>query len=231
MTYHRPLFDDYPGGTYSPVNSPEGIFDKPLLYPIAGAMGKDFAAALIEWTSSNRDRFAIGGDGVHRRDVELPDADGVELVDELGRRVLELYPEALEACKVEPFEVAWLERHLIGYLQGDRFGWHTDHFQSSLSLREETKAITFLYYAHRDPRGFTGGGLEFFDGSVLEPDNDLLAFFNPYQRHRVLPVKVHGDAWLDGRWSVAGWAHRPERGELPTWDQEPGHAEPLYDFR
>lgn len=225
MTFTRPIFP-FGDGQYSPVNTPEGEYPTPLFLKMPNAMGKDFARDYIEWTANNRHAFARGGDREHRRDVEVVGLDACgRSGDELHRMLLMRYEEAFAACKVEPFSSVWCEMNGIGYLDGDRFNWHTDHFQSSVNLRRETKGITFLYYAHQEPRQFTGGGLEFADGTIIEPDNDLLLWINPYQRHRVLDVvlKEGADPWRGGRWTLGGWLHRTETGmPWPTWHHDPG---------
>lgn len=225
MTYKRPIFSQG-DGHYSTVNTPEGVYPTPLFHAMPNAMGKEFARDFIEWTAAGRDAFVRGGDGEHRRDVELAELSSLDRFgDELHRELLRCYEEAFEACEIEPFSSVWCEMNAVGYLDGDRFRWHTDHFQSSVSLRQETKALTFIYYAHEDPRPFKGGGLEFADGTIIEPDNDLLLWINPYQRHRVLDVELEegADPWRGGRWTLAGWLHRTEAGmPWPTWHQEPG---------
>ena len=225
MTYTRPIFP-HGDGHYSPVNTPEGEYPTPLYHAMPNAMGKDFAHDFIEWTAENRSRFVRGGDREHRRDVEVVGVESCgRFGEELHRQLLLRYHDALEDCHVDPFSVTWCEMNAIGYLDGDRFNWHTDHFQSSVNLRHETKAITFLYYAHQEPLPFEGGGLEFADGTVIAPENDLLLWINPYQRHRVLEVAIGEDAdpWRGGRWTLAGWLHKTETGlELPKWHKEPG---------
>lgn len=223
--FERPFFS-YGGGVYSSVNTPEGVYPTPLYRAIPHAMSPAFALDFVDWTYTNRHFFTAGGDRVHRRDQEIVGLPSCgRFGEELHKTLLQLYEEAIEPCGVEPFTATWCEMNCVGFLHGDRFGWHTDHFQSSVNLRRETKAITFIYYAHTEPRAFTGGGLEFADGTIIEPDNDLLLFMNPYQRHRVLPVEIPAgaDPWRGGRWTLSGWLHRPAAGlPVPTWPQEPG---------
>ena len=225
MTYERP-FHVFGGGRYSPVNTPEGKYPDPLFLAMPNAMGKDFAHDFIEWTAQERDKFVRGGDRYARRDYEVVGLDACGIFgEELHRKLLLTYEDAIEACQVEPFWAVWCEMNGIGYLDGDRFDWHTDHFQSSVNLRQESKAITFLYYAQQEPRQFTGGGLEFADGTIIEPENDLLLWINPYQRHRVIEVALNegADPWRGGRWTMGGWLHRTETGmPMPTWHTRPG---------
>ena len=223
--FARPFFP-YGGGVYSSVNTPEGVYPTPLYRAIPNAMGKKFARDFIGWTYDNRWAFTAGGDREHRRDQEIVGLPACgRFGEELHQALLQRYEDAVEACGVEPFAATWCEMNGVGFLHGDCFGWHTDHFQSSVNLRRETKALSFIYYAHQEPRPFTGGGLEFADGTIIEPDNDLLLFMNPYQRHRVQPValKPGADTWRGGRWTLSGWLHRPAAGlPVPTWPQEPG---------
>ena len=223
--YKRPFFS-HGDGHYSPVNTDEDVYPKALYHAVPDAMGAGFARDFINWTAHLERGFSRGGDGEHRRDVE---AAGLEACGPYGRELEAVvrgrYHEALEPCGIEPFEATWCEMNAVGFLEGDRFRWHTDHFQSSVNLRRETKGITFIYYAHQEPRPFSGGGLEFADGTLIEPDNDLLLFINPYQRHQVHRVRLFdgADPWRGGRWTLSGWLHRPE-SEVPdpTWHMEAG---------
>lgn len=210
-----------------PISTPPGTYPDALYHRQPNAMGAGFARDFIEWTAANSEHFVQGGDGANRRDVEYVGPDD-PFLDPFRELLLDSYRGALDACHVPEFDVDWTELNVIGFLNFDRFGWHTDQFQSSLNLREETKALTFIYYAHTQPREFDGGGLRFEDGTIIEPDNDLLLWIHPDQPHQVDTVYARGaDVWRCGRWTISGWLHRPERGELPTWDLEPGAPRPV----
>lgn len=216
---------------YSPVVTPEGVYTEAIYLRERNAMGEDYTDDIKAWVRANWHQFREGGDGHYRNDAEVDTwAEKCPLAASLCARILNGKKAASEACGIPDFQVDWIEMNAVGFLHGDKFGWHTDQFQSSLMHREETRALTFLYYFREEPARFTGGELEFFDGTLIEPENDLLLWIDPYQRHQVREVNCPESRQghpLSARWSIAGWLHRPTTGVLPDWDQDPEHAAPI----
>ncbi len=214
---------------YSPINTPEGIYTEPLYYRAAG-MGEDYTRTIRAWLLQQWRLGAVvrGGDGEGRRDYEICGIDKKcpDLMRMLYAKLLADLPAALEACHIEPFTVDWFETNAILFHNGDRFRWHTDHFQSSLCWREETKRITFNYYL-TDSERFSGGELEFFNGLLKEPHEDTVLWFDPYQRHQVREVRCDDPDPMAGRWAISGWVHCPPTGTMPAWGNDPGHRAPV----
>lgn len=77
--------------------------------------------------------------------------------------------------------------------------------------RPETKSrrISFVYYAHAEPRLFDGGELVLHDPAgrmtVLDPEGDSLVVFPSNVLHEVRPVRLRSDAAEDGRVTLNGW--------------------------
>ncbi len=79
------------------------------------------------------------------------------------------------------------------------------------------RVISYVYYFHRSPKAFTGGGLRLFDASVesaryaqdaftrIEPVGNSLVFFPSNTAHEVERVTVESGAMADGRFSLNGW--------------------------
>ena len=79
------------------------------------------------------------------------------------------------------------------------------------------RALTMVYYFHRQPRGFRGGELALYPFSpeaplLLEPADNRLLAFPSFARHEVRAISCPGDAWEDARFAINCWFWRP-RGD------------------
>ena len=86
--------------------------------------------------------------------------------------------------------------------------------------RSGSRLVSFVYYFHREPKGFAGGELLLYDTCVatndysakafsrIEPVNNSLVFFPSGYYHEVLPVRAESDAFENARFTVNGWLHR-----------------------
>jgi SM-20-related protein len=110
-----------------------------------------------------------------------------------------------------------IECSLQVYRDGDFFKAHRDDGSGDYARR----AMTFVYYAHREPASFTGGALRLFDRAMnltsgddlasvhyrdVTPANDTVVFFAPQTLHEVLPVRATADTAM--RNAVNGWLLR-----------------------
>lgn len=162
--------------------------------------------AMGDWLFHNKDRLVRGG-GHTRFNWEVLDFDRVtpELFAPLAAAIVERADaDTLDALRVDPFDLGAVEAHLTLYHHGCWFGWHDDQHAEREADRQ-TRAVTFAYYLHAQPRMFDGGQLQYLDGTALEPDNNTLVLSNPYQRHRVTQVACWSREALHGRWAISGW--------------------------
>lgn len=204
----------------SALNTEEGSYSEPIFWPVHNAMGERYSKGLLDWCVDNWGKFTLGGDGDKRRNYELPVVlDHCPMIPELYERIGTLLTAACDACKIDRFVPHWTEGHAMVFHDGQRFGWHSDHYKSSDLHEEETRTITFLYYMQQTPRLFTGGELEFFDGSMIDHADDMLLFIDPWQRHQVREVACKLSNPRDGRWAISGWVHRHPTGVVPDWKE------------
>jgi Rps23 Pro-64 3,4-dihydroxylase Tpa1-like proline 4-hydroxylase len=98
------------------------------------------------------------------------------------------------------------------YGQKDHYRWHYDYIPNDTS-----RVITMIYYAHSNPKAFTGGELCLTNGLLwgdelsgeterteIEPKNNRLVLFDSRFLHAVLPA--HAPEEFDkGRFSVNVW--------------------------
>jgi hypothetical protein len=187
-------------------------FRTPLLHVVDDVMPEDWLAEFGQWLHAHRDRFARGGDdaGENRHNWELFQLDKYcpELAAPLRARVVELYPAALPACSVPEFELQAVDQTATLHHHGSHFTWHDDGLSPELQF-VATRRLAYALYLHTEPRRFSGGELEFLDGTAVEPKLNRLALFHPLQKHRVRKVECWSAAAIDGRWAVIGWLHGP----------------------
>ena len=98
-------------------------------------------------------------------------------------------------------------------------GFYLPHRDTG-SGRSGSRLVSFVYYFHREPKGFAGGELLLYDTclatddyratafSRIEPVNNSLVFFPSDYYHEVLPVRAESDAFENARFTVNGWLHR-----------------------
>lgn len=106
------------------------------------------------------------------------------------------------------------------YGEKDHYHWHYDHIP-----HDTTRLITLIYYAHAQPKAFTGGELCLTDGLLwgkelmgektrvaIEPRNNRLVLFDSRSLHTVMPTQAPKD-FAQGRFSVNVWIGRYQEGE------------------
>lgn len=105
------------------------------------------------------------------------------------------------------------------YGDGSKFGVHIDNINRVAKLR----MLSCVYYFAVTPRRFSGGELRLYplptlpagqsDGSPafveIVPETDTMVVFLSWLRHEVRPVSVPSHAWIDSRFTINCWLHRP----------------------
>jgi SM-20-related protein len=163
----------------------------------------------------------LGGDqeGRHdehfRRSSVLYDVAGAyPLVSE---RVMQCLPYVVDRLELVPFDVREIELQITASNDGEWFKAHRDSGHGTVATRE----LTFVYYCHREPRGFSGGELRVFgmleDGDdpaardraqTIMPQQNSVAFFPSNVLHEVMPVSCPSRRFADSRLTYNGWLHR-----------------------
>jgi len=209
--------DEIPTETTEQPHSPIVIFDEFLV--------AEEWRALLDFTLGNMAGFTttqvIGADGTSRQDTQYRRS---RVLFELGyfhdlfsQRLLTFLPHVLSRIGWQPFPVTQMEIQLTGTNNGEFFRMHTDNDSSHVSGR----ALTFVYFFHREPLAFSGGELCIYDtirnnGSaaqagprrILYPSQNQVVFFDSACLHEVLPVHCPSGDFGDSRLTVNGWFHR-----------------------
>ena len=133
---------------------------------------------------------------------------------------LALYlPHIIHVLGKADFRAAKSEVQLTASNDGDFFRPHADSVASD--ARVAGREVTFVYYMHRTPRPYAGGGLFLYSGmpgqpdyergagvTVVEPRNNLLVAFSSDTLHEVDMVRCPSAAFADSRFTVNGWFWR-----------------------
>ncbi len=140
-----------------------------------------------------------------------------EFADLLIDRVRSYLPTAVRELGVPLSHVAQIEAQLTAHNDGDFFKVHADSGDQQTASRE----ITYVYYFHRQPKGYTGGELLLYDSrqvgsglaqaesfSLIEPRHNSMVFFLSRCFHEVLPVRCPSRKFEDSRFTVNGWVRR-----------------------
>ncbi len=182
-------------------------------------------AALLDYTLSRCDEFTHTG---------VIDQAGSSIVDREFRRSRALFeldryrplfveriyahlPRVLGQLGIPELEVAEVETQLTATNDGEFFRAHNDNRADQVNSR----ALTFVYYFHREPKAFVGGELRVFSAQENEteslagpyriayPFQNQIAFFPSGALHEILPVECPSGDFADSRFTVNGWLLRP----------------------
>lgn len=172
------------------------------------AMPVEWAGATGHWLHSQRGLFTRGGDdGRGRYNFELLEVDDLYApIAQLKAAITARISEAVKSVGIPDFDLEYIECHATLYHHGSHFIWHTDHegYNGDLAV---TRRLAWCLYLHSSPKMFRGGELEFLDGTMVEPANNRLVMFDPYQQHRIRRVECWSADFLHGRWALFGWIH------------------------
>jgi SM-20-related protein len=181
--------------------------------------------ALLDFTLSHASKFSatevIGSNGESRLDQSYRRS---RVIFELGpfhqlfaERLLTFLPQVLRRLSHPAFPVSQMEIQLTGTNNGEYFRVHTDNDHGQVAGR----ALTFVYFFHREPRGFNGGALRIYDtahddGAVtrvgpyrdIYPEQNQVVFFSSSCLHEITQVACPSGDFAESRFTVNGWFHR-----------------------
>ena len=174
--------------------------------------------SLLARVLASRERFVPSATHDRRADYRQslvldPPAD---LVAPVVSRVRAAMPQVLPALRVRPITVGVVEAQVTASVDGSFFGVHTDADYDKVPKRH----LTYVYYFHRQPKGFEGGELRVYDDiirnnklaraetfSTVEPRHNRVVFFWSRVMHEVMPVRVASRVFEDARFTVNGWVN------------------------
>jgi SM-20-related protein len=154
-----------------------------------------------------------GGIGYRRSNLLHARTAGIEW---FGHLLDSLIPRAVSDLGIEPFAVARTVVQCTWHGDGDYYRIHNDNGMKQASGR----VLSFVYYAHREPRGFTGGELVFYEYGAdradlassrqlaIEPLGNSIVFFPSDAEHEVKQVTCASPKIAAGRVTLNGWVSR-----------------------
>jgi SM-20-related protein len=206
----------------------EDVFTKPPAHGrISNWLGPEMVARLLDFAQMRRDSFFLSGIGrKEKARVDLNVRRSVRVTDlgtlkgELRTRVRAVLPTMFQRLGAEAFEPGKLEVEMVAHGDGAFFKEHQDTFL--YGEKEDQKlvahrAISAVYYFHRQPKSFSGGVLRIYplagskksnELAEIEPVNDTLVFFPSWFPHEVLPVSCPSGRFEDSRFAINYWVHR-----------------------
>ena len=132
-------------------------------------------------------------------------------------RIRTALPEVLGKLGMEEFTIAGVEAQVTASNEGDFFHFHSDNG----SERVASRYLTFVYFFHREPRGFEGGELRIHDARLqngeyvsegtyqtIIPQQNQIVFFPCEVLHEITPVKCASRQFADSRFTLNGWLRR-----------------------
>jgi Rps23 Pro-64 3,4-dihydroxylase Tpa1-like proline 4-hydroxylase len=178
------------------------------------------AAALLDWAIDNEAQFnpTTVGDGDGQRTdprvrVSVSTRKFGATKRQLRDRVLELAPDLIRELRVNRLEIAEAELELVAHNDGAFYHRHIDTATGPDAAAGSLRFVSAVYYAHRQPKAFSGGALRLHrfatsdddDFLDIEPEHNLLVAFPSWAPHEVTPISCPSRAFADSRFAVNIW--------------------------
>jgi len=184
-------------------------------------------AALLAYAEAHEADFEptwVGGPKGRRRDPEtrrsLALHDGLHAFRPLLASLIYDRAAALMASVgMPPMETSRFELQLVAHGDGAFYKRHID--TRTGGGVHEIRVLSGVYYFHRQPKAFAGGALrlcsfarnpQFID---IEPTHNTLLIFPSWAPHEVMPVSCPSGAFMDSRFAINAWIHKPVAGGAP----------------
>lgn len=195
--------------------------EPPPHYRIAGLMGSAMVERLLELAFTREAEFVPTRVGNGTAGVVNPAIrsslllrDFGELHHELQARFTAVLDEAIRMLRLSSICLHRLELELVAHNEGAFYGEHIDTFTAQPDARSD-RALTGVYYFHRQPKAFSGGDLRLHaiapaaDGerrfTDIPPDLDMFVLFPSWVPHEVRKVSCPSGAFADSRFALNCW--------------------------
>jgi SM-20-related protein len=178
---------------------------------------------LLAYTLSNQEQFIVSeviSPGVPSGSVADFEYRRSHVLMNLGlhqerflNRLCSTLPRLLPKLGMEPFPISRMEAQITVSKDGDFFRWHSDNGEGEVAARQ----VTFVYFFHREPKGFEGGELRIQDSCAhdqpgnyyaIVPKQNQVVLFDSSLTHEISPVKCPSSVFADSRFTVNGWISR-----------------------
>jgi SM-20-related protein len=159
--------------------------------------------------------------GIHnaerRSSLSLPTSVDKSWRNPLMARIDELAPSLFADVGVPPFDLCLKELELVAYNDGAHFKPHIDLMTGEGRHERGDRALSGVYYFHREPKRFSGGELRIYAFGPqaaaafvdVPPEQNSFVLFPSWARHEVREVSCPSGQFADSRFSVNCWLNRP----------------------
>lgn len=188
---------------------------------IADFMGSVMVEQLLDLAIARADDFAPtsvgnGGGGTVSPDIRasLLLRDLGELRSELETRFAAVLDDTVRELRLSDIALHSLELELVAHNEGAFYSEHIDTFTARRDAQSD-RALTGVYYFHRNPKGFDGGELRLHaiapaaDGirsfTDIAPTCDTFILFPSWVPHQVRRVSCPSGAFADSRFALNCW--------------------------
>lgn len=137
-----------------------------------------------------------------------------DLRSELEARFTTVLDEVVRVLRLSPIRLYCLELELVAHNDGAFYDEHIDTITAQPDSRSD-RALTGVYYFHREPKAFSGGDLRLHaivpaaDGVRhfidIPPDQDVFVLFPSWVPHEVRKVSCPSGAFADSRFAINCW--------------------------
>jgi Rps23 Pro-64 3,4-dihydroxylase Tpa1-like proline 4-hydroxylase len=168
---------------------------------------------LLRWTLENESSFVAarvhtGVDDKLRRALVMQDIGPFKMP--LAKAASSQYRGWLTQMNLPHFDVSGMELELAAHNDGAHFTRHTD--TQTVMGQGSHRALSAVYYFHREPKRFTGGQLRLFSANDetytdIEPTQNTLAVFPSFVPHQVMPIACPSQDFADSRFAINCWLH------------------------
>lgn len=198
-----------------------GFEEPPPYHCIAGLMGSAMVERLLDLAITREEDFVPtrvgnGAAGVVnpaiRSSLLLRDFGGLK--HELEARFAAVLEEAIRSLRLSPIRLHRLELELVAHNEGALYGEHIDTFTAQPDTQSD-RALTGVYYFHRQPKAFSGGDLRLHamapaaDGerrfTDISPELDMFLLFPSWVPHEVRKISCPSGAFADSRFALNCW--------------------------
>ena len=209
------------------MRAPLFAFEEPAPYRyVEGFMGKDMVARLLAHAARREADFTPTEVGKGEQGRIAPDVrvslklrDFGEVRSELEDRFSSMIEWALKELRMSAIDLARMELELAAHGDG---AFYREHIDTIAATPDQTsdRALTGVYYFHRQPKGFSGGELRLYAINQagdsrrhidIVPGSDTLLLFPSWAPHEVRPVACPSGAFLDSRFAINCWYHHRRR--------------------
>jgi Rps23 Pro-64 3,4-dihydroxylase Tpa1-like proline 4-hydroxylase len=190
----------------------------PLHVVLHDFLDAEMHQGLLDWALENEARFVptLVGGGQPGGDIRISRglSDLGPLNKPLRERAKEALPRLLPGLGMRPFPFKVEQLELVAHNDGAQFKRHVD---TNLTGAGPTlrRVVSAVYYFHAEPKAFSGGELRIYglgpNASSVDvfPDQNTLAAFPSFMPHEVRPVSCPSKRFLDSRFAINIWFHRP----------------------